>query len=248
MSITHSMKPNKARKHIQQALWKDPNDVDSLLELAALSDQTDLDQKRKILHRILYLDPGHRTARQMLVDIDRRMIGGGSRLSLAVILTDRSSGYPPEAPLTLRYSIVYQILVYLFTACTVIASLAITRDLAVLTAVTVFLCMVIWFISVVVELSDSGLHIARLFGMVRSEIPWREVDGVKPAAFGQGIRIIHHQGKTVVISAHINGYPFILDILQQKRPDLFPPTEVAIAGDLSHNDPALPSLKTETLK
>jgi hypothetical protein len=131
----------------------------------------------------------------------------------------------------------------LFAACTVIASLAITRDLAVLTAVTAFLFMVLWFVSVVVELSDSSLHIARLFGMVRSEIPWREVRGVKPAALGQGIRITHHQGKTVVISAHINGYPFILDILQQKRPDLFPRTEVAITGDLPHNDATRPSLE-----
>lgn len=240
------MKPNKVRKHIQQALWKDPNDVDSLLELAALNDGSDLDQKRKILHRILYLEPAHRTARQMLFDIDRREIGGASRLSLAVILTDRSSGYPPEAPLTLRYSIVYQILVYLFTAFTVIASLAITRDLAVLAAVTAFLFMVLWFVSVVVELSDSSIHIVRLFGMVRSEIPWRKVDGVKPATLGQGVRILHHQGKTVVISAHINGYPFILDILQQKRPDLFPLTEVAITGDLSHNDPAVTSMERRT--
>jgi hypothetical protein len=242
------MKPNKARKHIKQALWKDPNDVDSLLELAALYDQTDLDQKRKILHRILYLEPAHRTARQMLLQMDRREIGGASRLSLAVILTDRSSSYPPEAPLILRYSIVYQILVYLFAACTVIAGLAITRDPAVLTAVTAFLFMALWFVSIVVELSDSGLHITRLFGMVRSEIPWREVHGVKPAALGQGIQIIHHQGKAIVISAHINGYPFILDILQQKRPDLFPLTEVAITGDLLYNDPALTSLETKTLK
>lgn len=244
MSITHSMKPNKARKHIQQALWKDPNDVDSLLELATLHDGSDLDQKRKILHRILYLEPSHRTARQMLLEMDRREIGGDSRLSLAVILTDRSASYPPEAPLRLRYSIVYQIVVYFFAACTVIAGLAIIRDLAVLTAVTAFLFMVLWFVSVVVELSDAGLHIARLFGMVRSEIPWREVRGVKPAALGQGIRIVHHQGKTVVISAHINGYAFILDILQQKRPDLFPLTEVAITGDLPHNGHAVDSLET----
>jgi hypothetical protein len=248
MSITDAMKQNKARKHIQQALWKDPNDVDSLLELAALHDGSDLDQKRKILHRILYLEPAHRTARQMLLEMDRREIGGDSRLSLAVILTDRSVSYPPEAPLTLRYSIVHQILVYLFAAGTVIAGLAITRDATVLAAVTAFLLIACWFVSVMVEISDSGLQISHLFGMVRSEIPWREIRGVNPAALGQGIRITHHQGKAVVISAHINGYPFILDILQQKRPDLFPLTEVAITGDLPHNDPAIISPETETFK
>jgi hypothetical protein len=242
MSITDS------RKHIQQALWKDPNDVDSLLELATLHEGSDLDQKRKILHRILYLEPAHRTARQMLLEMDRREIGGDARLSLAVIFTDRSASYPPEAPLTLRYSIVHQILVYLFAAGTVVAGLAITRDAEVLAAVMAFLMVALWFVSVMVEISDSGLRISHLFGLVRSEIPWSEVRGVKPVAIGHGVRIMHHQGKAIVISAHINGYPFILDILQQKRPDLFPRTEVAITGDLPHNDPVLSSLEIETFK
>jgi hypothetical protein len=240
MSIIDSLKQRKTTKHIQRALWKDPYDIDSLLQLASMLGtlpEPDLDQKRKILHRILYLEPAHKTARQMLLDIDRAQIGGDpSRLHLAVILTDRLSNNPPEAPLTLKYSIVHQVLVYLFVACTTLALLYFVREGVFFAVGMIFLLIPVWFISIVVEISDVGLTISRLFGIIRSKILWHEIEGVKPVAIGRGIRIIHGKGNAVAISAQINGYPFIFDILQQMRPDLLPLTEIAWTGDLAQND------------
>lgn len=238
MSIIDSLKQRKITNHVQRALWKDPFDTEALLQLALTLKEPDLDQKRKILHRILYLEPKHQTARQMLLAMDRAEIGGDpSRIDLAVILTDKSSAHHLESPLTLRYSIVHQILVYLFVVCAALGGLYFTHQAVILAAGMAFLIVPLWVISIVVEITDRGLHISRLFGLLRSEILWREIREVKPTGNGRGIQLFLRKGKTVVISAQINGYPFVLDILQQMRPDLFPATEVAWTEDMHQHAP-----------
>ena len=208
---------HKATKRIQQALRKDPNDIGALLQLAAMLDprkKPALDQKRRLLHRILHLEPKNREARRMLFEMDRAAIGGKtSRLSLAVILTGPSSSTLPEAPLVLRYSIVRQLIVYLLIACMFLAGLGL---------VGIFLIIPLWFVSAAIEISDSGLTVSRLFGMVRSQILWREIRQVRSTTIGKGIKVINRKGKMVEISAQVHGYPFLLDILRQRRPDVFP--------------------------
>jgi hypothetical protein len=222
MSFTATMNQRKAAKRIQQALRKNPYDTESLFQLACTLDRHDLPRKRQVLHRILHLEPAHRQARQMLFEMDRAAIGGNpSRLSAAVILTEPSASDLPERTLILRYSIVHQILVYLFLACTGLASLSIVRDVRILAVVGACLIIPFWFLSAVIEINDSGLSVFRLFGMVHSEIRWNEIRQYKQTALRQGIKIMTHRGKSVKVSAQIQGYPFILDILQQMRPDLF---------------------------
>jgi hypothetical protein len=225
MSITASMNQRKAAKRIQQALRKNPYDTEALLQLAYILgtlDKPDLPRKRQILHHILNLEPAHRQASQMLFEMDRTAIGGDySRLSAAVILTDPSANDLPEQPLILRYSIVHQILVYLFLACAGLAGLSVVRDVRVLVVVVAFLMIPLWFVSAVIEISNSGLHISRLFGMAHTEIRWNEIRECNRPVLGQGITITTHRGKSIEVSAQIQGFPFILDILQQMRPDLF---------------------------
>jgi hypothetical protein len=233
MSITDTRKQRKAARRVQQALRKNPYDIDALLQQAVIlgtCEKPALDQKRKVLRRILSLEPGNRTARRMLLEMDRAEIGGdASRLSLAMILTDSSADFA-EPPLLLRYSIVHQLLVYLFIAATVFIGLSSARqaeDFVIIGALLLFLLIPLWFVSAVIEISNTGLNVCRLFGIVRSEIPWREIRDCKPTAWGKGIRIITRTGKTVEVSAQVNGYPFILEILQQMRPDLLQVTEVS---------------------
>lgn len=230
MSITAALDQHKAVKHLQRALKKDPNDIESLLQLAAILDpvkKPDLDQRRGLLYRVLHLEPANREARRMLFEMDRLAIGGdSSRFSAAIILTSPSPVDFPEPPLILRYSLIHQFLVYFSMALTAIAGLSLTRDpevLALMVGFLVSLLVPLWFVSVVIEIDSAGLNVCRLFGLVRTEIPWSEVAECKPNAFGQGVKLLTHR-EVVDVSAQVYGYAFILDILRQRRPDLFPIT------------------------
>lgn len=257
MNITETGKQRKAVRRIQQALRKNPADVEALLQLAyslGASDKPDLSQKRLVLHRVLYLEPANQSARQMLFEMDRSAIGGDvSRLSAAVILTDPAAHEMPEQTLVLRYSLVHQILVYLFVAATVFAGLSIARDaegLTVVGALLLFLLIPLWFVSVVIELSSAGLRITRLFGIAHSDVSWREITECKPTILGHGIRIITRAGKVAEISTQVNGYPFILDILHQMRPDLSQQTSVAFTGDAVQlrTESAAPPVRVKTFE
>ena len=185
----------------------------------------------------------------MLFEMDRAMIGGNpSRLSAAVILTDPSANDLPEPTLILRYSIVHQILVYLFLACTALASLSIVRDFKILAVVGACLILPLWFISAVIEINDSGFKVSRLFGVVHSVIHWNEIRAYKQTALRQGIQIITDRGKSVKVSAQIQGYPFILDILQQMRPDLFHTAESARTDTIPQDGPAVTSVPIKALE
>ena len=252
MSITASMNQRKAAKRIRQALRKNPYDTEALFQLAYILgtlDKPDLPRKRQILHRILNLEPAHRQASQLLFEMDRAAIGGDpSRLSTAVILTDPSSNDVPEQPLILRYSIVHQILVYLFLACTGLAGLSVVRDVRVLVVFGAFLMVPLWFVSAVIEISNSGLHISRLFGMAHTEIRWNEIRECNRTVLGQGIKITTLRGKSIKVSAQIQGFPFILDILQQMRPDLFLIAEGSEPASTAQSDSRLTSLAAKTFR
>jgi hypothetical protein len=97
----------------------------------------------------------------------------------------------------------------------------------------------------VIEIDDSGLRVSRLFGMVHSAISWNEIRECKQTALRQGIQIMTGQGKSVKVSAQIQGYPFILDILQQMRPDLF---HTARTGDLPQDGPTVTSAAIKALE
>ena len=248
MSIANAMKQWMTVRRIRNALKRDPYNIESLLKLAGMLG-ADRNEKRKLLHRILYLEPGNRQARALLFELDRAEIGGDlSRLSQAIILTGPSSNDLPEPPLVLRYSFVHQILVYLFIGCTMIAGLIIVREPLVLAAVAAFLLIPLWFVSAIIEIGESGLEVSRLFGMARSEIRWREVKEVKPTILGHGIRIISRKGKALEVSAHIHGYPFILDILRQTRPDLFDISESSAMGEIPQSEPAVTSVGAKIFK
>ena len=252
MSITASRNQRKAAKRIQQALRRNPYDTEALLQLAYILgtlDKPDLPQKRQVLHRILNLEPAHKQASQMLFEMDRAAIGGDpSRLSAAIILTDLSSNDLPEQPLILRYSIVHQILVYLFLACAGLGGLSIVRDVRVLVVIGAFLMIPLGFVSAVIEISNAGLHASRLFGMMHTEIRWNEIRECKQTALGQGLKIVTDRGKSIKVSAQIQGYPFILDILQQMRPDLFHIARGSEPANQAQSDPQFTSLAAKTFE
>ena len=234
MNSTDKLKTNR---QIQRALRKNPNDIDALLQVANMlgaRQKPDLAQKRKVLHHILSLEPTHRKARTMLFEMDRAEIGGNpSRLSAAVILIDPSKNNIAEKPLILRYSLIHQILVYLFIVLTVLISLRIRQPevFAVFGVFLLFLLIPLWFVSVVVEITDTGLKVSHLFGAAHWEIPWTEIKAFKRDALGKGIKIITHKGKITGISSQIIGYSAVVEILRQMQPDLFDLTDFTKACD-----------------
>ena len=157
MRTTVPTNQHKIAKCTQRALQKDPNDIHALLQLAVTLDirkQSDRDQKRKLLRQILYLQPSNEEARQMLFELDRAAIGGNpARLSAAVILTTPSLAELSEPPLTLRYFIVHQFLVYLSMMLTALLGLSLVRDAEILALVGGFflsLLVPLWYVSVVI--------------------------------------------------------------------------------------------------
>jgi hypothetical protein len=87
----------------------------------------------------------------------------------------------------------------------------------------------IWYVSGVVEIDDTGLHVSRLYGLIRSEIRWNDVKECKSHTFG--VKLITRHWDVVDVSSQVYGYTFILDILRQMRPDLFETAEVTGTGD-----------------
>jgi hypothetical protein len=110
----------------------------------------------------------------------------------------------------------------------------------VIGAFLVFLIIPLWFVSVVIEIDHSGINVSRLFGIVRAEMAWKEIKECKLNALGQGMKIITYEGNVVEISAQVHGYPFIIDILRQRRPDLFHLTDVPAEENAAQGRSTIP--------
>jgi hypothetical protein len=169
----------------------------------------------------------------MLLELDRAAMSAGSSQTLLTDQDSRSaSGAGKETLAKLhvfRYSLFHQLLVYLFIAATAYVGLsALINDsefLAGIWAILLFMIIPLWFVSVVVRVSSSGINVSRLFGIAHWEIPWSEIKSIKQNALGQGIKIITHAEKVVEIPSQLYGYPTIVNMLMQIRPDLFNVTE-----------------------
>jgi len=219
-------------KRVQQALRKNPNDIESLLWLAAMLGaltKPELDQKRKVLQRVLSLEPANHKARQMLLEMDRAAIGGDvSRLSAAVILTPQPAIELSEKSLKLRYSIIHQILIYPCLAfCLLLMFMAFGEwdVFVVFAAFSLALLIPVWFVSAVLEISHSGLSLSRLFGVYRRDVEWNEIEGIEPAPMGAGMKLTARDGRSLTISSQINAYSSIVEILRNAHPNLFDVSE-----------------------
>ena len=210
-------------QQVQRTLKDNPNDVNALLELATLLGtfkDPNLELKRKLLNRILSLDPVNKAAREMLVEMDRAEMGGETSLATA---STRSQDDLLEKPLVFRYSIIHQILIYPLLLLSVLFMFQALGDWDVFIFFTGFFLLFsipVWFVSAVARLSGSGIQVSRLFGLYRREVEWREINTIRPAFMGVGMKLTTSEGLSVTISSQMHGYRGIVEILQQMRPDL----------------------------
>lgn len=226
-AVTPIEKFNTA-KRMQQRLRKDPNDIEALLQLAALLGtlkKPDLEQKRKILQRVLSLEPANSQARQMLFEMDRAAIGGDpSRLSAAVMLTPKPVDELTEKPLRLIYSLLHQLLFYpilAFSIALLFKSAGEWDVFGVFMGFFLLLLIPLWFLSAILEVNNSGLNLSRLFGIYRREMEWKEIERVEPGPMGVGMKLVANDGGVLMISSQLHGYSSLVEILRNARPDLF---------------------------
>ena len=233
MTLANSFSQLILAKRVQQKLRTNPNDIDSLVLLAGLVKE-DPALKRKIVDRILTLDPMNKAARSMLLELDRaEMFSGAIQSTHAVPIVPSaahvstpSSNTQLEKPLVSRYSIVHQIVVYPVLAFFLLPMiLAIpSMDANAIPGFMIFFLMLVipvWFISAVAEVSSSGISLSRLFGIYRREIEWKDIRTVKPNLMGVGIKLTTEAGTAIRLSSQLHGYARIVEILQERRPDLF---------------------------
>jgi hypothetical protein len=247
---------NNALELIQEVLSANPNDVDGLLTLATLVDEPT--RKRQVLNRILSLEPTHQMARETLLDMDRaEMSAYRSQPISAPVSTPQPKQQttpppaklataPTEKPLVFRSSTLWLVILYLFTtvfccAGFLIASRSVGNSLSSLILALLF-GLTALSLSSKVEVNQGGIRTSAVLGS--SEIKWNEIVKVKSNPMKRKLELLSSEGKAVKVSTQVKGYPVIVELLRQKRPDLFAegvssPTQGTISPEQSIEGAAL---------
>lgn len=214
-----------AVKRIQEALKINPKDTSAMFELAAMQKRTDL--KRKLLNKILSIDPIHPQAREMLLELDRLEIHAGAFqpvTSNAIPTSTLSMDQSLEKSFVFRYPILPQIFVYPLLIISLLFMFQAFGDWEAFIFFTVcFLLFLIpvWFISAMIKLDRSGVTMSRLFGIYRQEIEWAQIECIQSTLTGTGMKLKTAEGQSLTISSQMNHYELIVETLMKIRPDLF---------------------------
>jgi hypothetical protein len=128
-----------------------------------------------------------------------------------------------EKPLVFKYPLFYRILMYgflVFFGCAglLVASQNIVNSLPFL-GLAFLMGLTIMAFSPKVEVSSLGIRASGMFGS--SEAKWNEIQSMKSGGMKQSLELLKNNGQVVKVSAQVSGYPRIVEILRQKRPDLF---------------------------
>ena len=128
-----------------------------------------------------------------------------------------------EKPLVFKYPLLWRILMYFFLAffgCVglLVASQNIVNSLPFL-GLALLMGLTAMAFSPKVEVSEAGLRASGMFS--DSEILWDEIAGVKSIPMKRRLELSRKDGKVVNVSTQVSGYPRIVEIIRQRRPDLF---------------------------
>lgn len=251
---------NTALGLINQACDVNPNDTDALLVLATLVDEPT--RKRQILNRVFSLDPTNKAAREMLLEMDRAEISAYAskpRVPSASAAqsqpgvsgttksnpSTRSLAISLEKPLVFRFSPAWPTVLYSFTTLACCATLFVgsmnVANSFPFFGMAIILGLGIWTVSSRVEVSESGLRSS--YPLTSSEMKWNEIASMKINPLRSNLELISNIGESLTISTHIKDYRILREILEQKRPDLFPPaayTPVVTTAPVPESQPSIP--------
>jgi hypothetical protein len=229
---------NMVAEIIQQALSTKLNDIEALLTLAALAEEDS--SKRQLLNRVLSLDATNKTARDMMLEMDRAELNKyrsqfpatqNSKTSPNPVFSPLSQTNPMpkqfsdagKKPLVFRPSsvslVTLSIGAILFCCMSLlIATQSITSSLPTLLLAAIFAFTAFSLFSKV-EVDETGIRSSSL--LRKSGIRWNEISGIKSNASRKTLELYSNSGDTVKVSTQVSNYAALVDILREKRPDLF---------------------------
>jgi hypothetical protein len=214
----------KAADLIRKALEAKPNDIDALLALVTITDEDA--QKRRVLNRVLSLDPTNKAAREMLLEMDRAEIQSRrSQMATAPASpTQTTADDFLKKPQIFKLSQTGLILLFVFTSISCCGTLwfAAINNMTVgfaFLGIALLLALAALTASSKVEVSETGIQTS---SYIRSaEIKWNEIASITANPWKGILELRSDVGDVVNISTQTKGYRDILDILRLKRPDLF---------------------------
>lgn len=134
-------------------------------------------------------------------------------------------------PLVFRYPILILLATYSFAMLFFFANIVAIQEpsmFLLLCGLSLAALASIWVVSAKIEINEEGISSSRMFGMVWAQVKWDEIKSAKSAA--QGLSLITQNGSSVKIISQVSGYPSVVKILRERRPDLFDITPSVRAG------------------
>lgn len=262
---------HKALELIKEALSIDPYDIEMLLILATLVDEPT--RKRQVLNRVLSREPTNKTARDMLLEMDRAELSayrikpnpapvsktaptsapqtpidylsrGPEFVSTPAVSSDpvlptstQASSLKPEKPLVFGPSTVWLVVLILLTSFSCCAGLLVASQSAA-NSLPSFGLAILFGLSALslwskVEVTGSGIRSSSLLGS--TQVKWDEIASLKSNPMSRKLELISSKGNSVSISTQVKGYPKVIKILRQNRPDLFGEARLPVSQE---NPPA----------
>jgi hypothetical protein len=129
-----------------------------------------------------------------------------------------------EKPTVFKYSTVTRILIYVIAVislCSFLFALQDARLLLFPCGLYLLILPAVWIVSRQVEVSEKGIRVSQLFGLVSSEVGWNEIARIKSNSMQRNLALTTKRGNPVTVTTQVVGYPTIVETLRQKRPDLF---------------------------
>jgi hypothetical protein len=125
-------------------------------------------------------------------------------------------------PLAFRYPILILLATYAFALLLFLFNIIALADPSMLLmtcSLSLASLVSIWIVSAKIEISEEGISSSRMFGVVWAQVKWEDLKSIKPA--GQGLSLVAQNGASVKITSQVSGYPAVVKILRERRPDLF---------------------------
>lgn len=149
-----------------------------------------------------------------------------------------------EKPQVFQYSLITRIVTYfffvLFGCMTIIAFQSLTAAL-IPCGLALMMLPVIWIISAKVELTEKGIRTSQMYGLINNQVSWDGIAGIKSNSMQQNLQLQTKKGSMIKVSSQLQGYPVIVEMLRQKRPDLFG-AAVASTNAISSDYESSPSM------
>lgn len=232
----------KALEFIKQALNSNPNDIDALLMLATMVDEST--RKRQVLNRVLSLDATNKAAREMMLEMDRAEIHADGKHSPGISIpksqpvsetrpasqdsiSNQASTTFFDKPRIFRYPAGCMAILYVFTVISCCGTLWFAvfdwsysfAFLVLFLGMTLTLGYFLVTASSKVETDGKGIRVGSWFRTI--EMKWDEIIDLKIDSLRGNLILRSNIGESAKISTNIQGYRTIMEILQEKLPNLY---------------------------